>query len=287
MGNILKILSKYLTLIVFFILEIIAIVFIVQNNKYHRVAYINKANQITGDVNTKRNDFISYLYLRSYNDTLAMTNATALKDLFNAKNTISKLNLEADTNNNSSLHIDSKYEIIPAVILKNSITQKRNYIFINKGKLEGVEKGMGVISENGPIGMVVNVTDHYAVVMSVLHSESAVSAQINHTKYFGNIAWNQGDIRIATLEEIPKHVKIKVGDTLLTSPYSSSYPEGILIGKVLKYNNEASSNHAEAKVLLFNDFSNLHHVYVIKNNEKKEIEKLEAMEEDLNKDKTN
>jgi rod shape-determining protein MreC len=287
MGNILKILSKYLTLIVFFILEITAIVFIVQNNKYHKIAYINKANQVTGDVNTKRNDFISYLYLRSYNDTLAKTNAAALTDMFNAQTELTKLQLARDTSNTTSLHIESKYEIIPAVILKNSITQKRNYIFINKGKLEGVEKGMGVISENGPIGMVVNVTDHYAVVMSVLHSESAVSAQIKHTNYFGNIAWNQGDIRIATLEEIPKHVKIKVGDTLLTSPYSTSYPPGVLIGKVLKYNNEASSNHAEAKVFLFNDFSNLHYVYVIKNNEKKEIEKLEVMEENLNKDKIN
>jgi rod shape-determining protein MreC len=282
MGNILKILSKYLTLIVFVILEITAIIFIVQNNKYHKIAYINKANQVTGDLFQKRSDMYAYFNLRSYNDSLTKINSFALSGLFNTQKTLAKYQIAADTTTPSKLNIASTYSIIPAEVIKNSVTQKRNYIFLNKGKLDGVEKDMGVISENGPIGIVVNVTDHYSVVMSVLHKEAAISAKLKNTNYFGNIAWNEGSIKVATLEEIPKHVKIKVGDTLLTSPYSTAYPENIPIGRILKYNNEASSNHAVAQVLLYNDFANLHYVYIIKNNEKKEIDKLEAIETQLN-----
>lgn len=276
MGNLIKLIQKYFTLILFLSLELFNFTVIVKNNTYHQVAFVNKANYFTNTFYDYRSQVASFVALKKVNDSISQFNAALLSSLMN-----NRVMQRIDTNV-EMLHV-AQFNFIPAMVTRNSITESRNFIYLNKGRMDGIAVDMGVINEKGPIGKVVNVTNHFACVRSFLHRENAIAVKVKNTHYFGSIVWEGKDIRIAKLEDIPKHVKVKIGDTILTSGYSSYFPEDLPVGRIIKFDNTPKNNFADAQVLLFNDFGNLHHVFVIQNFRKKEIDSLDILVKEMNK----
>ncbi len=280
MNNILFLLSKYAAFIVLMLLEVINLSILFNNHEFHEAAYINQANHFTNSIQEKVSNTKAYFNLTHVNDSITRFNASLLQRIYNA----APPTIPIPNDTIGSLTILNQYQFIPARVINNSTSSSRNYIYINRGTADGVEKDMGVINENGPVGVVVNSTEHYAVIMSFLHKQSFISAKVKNTNYFGELSWDGKSNKIADLKEIPKHVKVRKGDTIITSGHSSYFPENIDIGIISKFVNESQNRYAEAQVILFNDFSNLNYVYVIKNAEQKNIQALEKIEESLNKD---
>ena len=176
----------------------------------------------------------------------------------------------------------SSLKLIDAEVVSNSLTRLENFITINKGSWDGVRKDMGVASGSGVVGVVYLVGIHYSVIIPVLNSKSNISCSIQGRNYFGYLHWNGGSKDIAYLDDIPRHAKFKIGDKIVTSGYSSIFPSGILVGKILHVYNSADGLSFRLAIKLSTDFGNLRNVCVIDDKsiqEKKDV--IDAAEDSI------
>ena len=157
------------------------------------------------------------------------------------------------------------YTYVPVKVINNSTQRRNNYLTINKGILQGVEPEMAVISSNGIVGIVKDVSKDFASVISVLHKNSSISARLSENGYFGSLIWDGRDPRIAQLTDIPHHVTIKEGMTVETSGFSSMFPRGIPVGKVLSSDIASGDNFHTIDVELNTDMNSISMVYVVNN----------------------
>ena len=168
------------------------------------------------------------------------------------------------------------YEVLNARLIKNSFTSPRNYITIDKGEEDGVHQDMGVITTDGILGIVENVSKNFATVQSVLNTKSNINAKIKGTEYFGSLVWDTKDYTEVQLIDIARLVPLVVGDTIVTGGMSSIFPENVPIGTIKKYDLNASKSFYNIDVELFSDMANIKNVYLIENKDKEEIEELES-----------
>jgi rod shape-determining protein MreC len=168
-----------------------------------------------------------------------------------------------------------EFKFIPAQVVNNSLDKSYNFLTINKGYLNGVRKGMGVISEEGVLGQVVSVTDNYAMAMSILNKNFKLSAKIYQENFFGSLSWSGGSPEYADLEYIPLHVNIKEGDTIVTSGFSSIFPEGFRVGIIEEFEEKSEDGFYKIRVKLNSRPGNAYHVYVLSNMHRAEIDSLE------------
>jgi rod shape-determining protein MreC len=159
-------------------------------------------------------------------------------------------------------------------VLNNSIFRQHNYITLDKGRSAGVKPEMGVISSEGIVGVVRGVSENFSSVISLLNSELSVSAKLKNSGYYGSFNWTGRDYRYGKLQDIPLHVDVSIGDTVITSGYSAIFPEGILVGFVEEYQ-EKGGRFLELTVELSTDFKKLNNVYIVKNLLKEEQKELE------------
>ena len=171
--------------------------------------------------------------------------------------------------------VETKYDFIVAQVINNSVTQLRNNITLNKGSKAGIRPGMGVVDQNGIIGIVSIVSDHYSVVISVLNTKLRLSAKVKGSDYFGSLVWDGKSSRYAVLEELPRHVEFAKGDTIVTSGYSAAFPEGLPVGVIEGYSPQTNDNFYALKVELATDFNRLNDVRVIVNSQQEEQRQLE------------
>jgi rod shape-determining protein MreC len=172
-----------------------------------------------------------------------------------------------ETIDSSFIYNDSLYQqqyiYRTAKIINNSVNKQLNYITLNKGSLHGIEPEMAVVSVDGVVGVVKSVSNNYSTVISLLNNRLKVSAKFKKNDYFGSLSWDGVDYRKAKLYDIPFHVKVSVGDTIVTSSYSAVFPEGIVMGTVDEVIPSSGGNFQEIKVLLSNDFRSLSYVKVV------------------------
>jgi rod shape-determining protein MreC len=169
-----------------------------------------------------------------------------------------------------------QYTYRSAKVINNSTNKYFNFITLNKGSLNGIRKEMGVISSKGVVGIVKDVSDHYTSVISILNTRLHISAKLKESGFFGSLNWDGKDYRYAWLNEIPIHAPVKVGDLVVTSGYSSIFPEGILIGTVEEVEKDKGESFFRIKVRLSVDFKDLSYVEVISNNMRDEQFNLES-----------
>ncbi len=247
---------------------------VVQNNTFQRASTVNSSNHLVGAAYARINAWRSYLHLSEENTTLAEENAALHMKLqyLTASDSVAQGVV------NDSIH-DVQYQYIVAKVTNNSINRTNNYITLDKGKKQGIQKGMGVISASGIVGIVLNVSDHFATVQSLLHSETRISAALEDSQAFGSLVWgNSYDARVATLKDIPNHVKVKEGELVYTSGFSL-FPPGILAGKVIETGVSGGDSFLDIKIELSTNFHNLQQVYVVKDLFAGEKAALEAQNE--------
>jgi rod shape-determining protein MreC len=172
------------------------------------------------------------------------------------------------------------YVYSSAKVINNSTNKRQNYITLDKGGINGIKPEMGVISSKGVVGIVKNVSGNFSSVMSVLHEKNKLSAKIKKSGYFGSLVWGNNSYRIADLKDIPNHVKLAIGDTIVTSGFSSIFPENILIGTVKEFDLPEGNNFYNIKVEFAEDYKRISHVYIIRSLLKEEKELLESQNQE-------
>jgi rod shape-determining protein MreC len=259
MRNIWLLFSKYNAFFLLILFFTISLILFLKNNSYQRASVWNSSNKLVGSAYEQVNEAKTYLSLGRINDSLAAENAKL-------KNQIGSLvimdSIQQKTINDSLYQ--QQYTYILAKVINPSINKKNNYLTINRGTKHGILKGMGVTSAKGIVGIVLNVSENFATIRSILHSDTKVSAQVNGN--IGSLVWGEGnyDSRYAYLKDIQSHINIKKGAKVVTSEYSL-FPEGTLIGYVDENRTKNDSDILDIKVKLETDFSKLQYVYVINN----------------------
>ncbi len=277
MKNLWLFLVRYNAFFWFVLFFTVSLLLVVQNNRYQRSAFVNSSNVVVGSFYDKLNSWKSYLALEETNKNLALENAELRQQLqkFILADTLDSVQIADSIEEN-------RYRFTIAEVVNNSIHQKSNFITINKGSSEGVEKGLGVITSNGVVGVVLNVSPHFSTIQSLLHPDTRVSVTLDTTNVFGSLAWgNNVDPRFALVRDIPNHVKVQKGMKIYTSGFSL-FPKGIEIGTVEETGIVSGESFLDVKIRLRTNFSNLNHVYVVKDLLENEKNMLETQTEDNN-----
>ncbi|HAP01275.1 MAG TPA: rod shape-determining protein MreC [Bacteroidetes bacterium] len=269
MRNFFLLLIRIHALLLFVVLEIVCLILLFNNKEYHRSAFINSSNSVSGKIFTAYSNFTDYLNLKNENERLARENAELRNHLLSSK-------LDTSTQRilvNDSTH-KQMYEYIPAKVVDLTTSKVNNYFTINKGKLQGVDVLMAVIGPNGIVGKIKDITDDYATIIPVLNREFHVSARVGSGN-LGSISWNGYSPEYVQLDEIPKQIKISVGDKIYTSGESHKFPENILIGTISSFTPNTSDNFYDIEVKLSTDFRSISYVYVVNNLMRAEQDTLE------------
>lgn len=257
MRSLLRFLIRYHATILFLLLEVLAIILVAQFNSFHKARFFKIRHVILGGISRKYDDFAMYFSLKHENKALVLEN-TKLYNLLPDDYYNPMRNELPDTS------IDKKYIFTNARVINNSINKQYNFVTLNKGKRHGIEPDMTVICDQGLVGVVKESTENFASVVSVLNREFFPNAMIQRNRYFGYIEWPGRKHDEVILKEIPVHVEVLAGDTIISSGYSAKIPEGILIGTVERVRPPEGIFH-DITVRLTTDFKNLSNVVVVKN----------------------
>ena len=270
MQQIIYFFQKFKYFLFFLFLEFIALTLTFNNLNFHKSKFVNSANGITGTFYATFSNYKDYMSLRAKNQSLQEENTILKNDLEKNRLVFSK-----DTTVVDSLKYHQKYTYTQAKIINNNYSKAHNFLTINRGKNKGISKEMAVINSKGIIGITENLTNYYTRVQSILNKNSNINARLKgNTAYFGTLKWDGIDYNTVQLHDIPRQAPLKLGDTIETGGKSTIFPEGIPIGVVSKINKRTTAN-SNIDVTLFNDMSNLEHVYGVKNLHKQEIQSLE------------
>lgn len=255
--------------LLFLLLLGISLSLTIQSHSYHRSRYISSANTFTGFVYEKINNVKEYLNLREQNNQLAFENAELKKLLYNG---VDSLGANVSMPKPSGLE---NIKVYNAKVINNTFNSKENYLTLLGGEKDGLKADMGVVNSLGVVGIIEKTSSSYSTVQSVLNVKSQINAKIKKSNHFGSLIWNGRNVGFAQLIDVPRLASVRKGDTIVTGGRSEIFPENIPIGTIDKVYIDKATNYYTLNVRLFNDMTNLGHVYVIENLKRAEIQKLE------------
>jgi len=204
------------------------------------------------------------------NEALRKENAKLLQEI---------LNIRVERTSNSIDTVSNKYTVISSKICSKSLDLRNNHLTLCKGEKDGIRKGMGVIGKKGILGLINQTSESYSSVLSVLHSQTRISVALKNQKHHGYLIWDTGDPKYATLHAIRKYAELNIGDTIVTSGYSTIFPKGIEVGSIVDYKIETGGEVFLTKILLFEDFNVSDEAYVINSILKTEFDSLTVINE--------
>lgn len=275
MKNLLNFFIKHLSWLVFIFYVTISCILLFQTNPYQHYVFLTSANSISSAVYGEFNNVSSYFHLHEINEDLHNRNALLEFEVINLRNEVKNLRLMvADTALTAATETSHNFDFTLAHVISNSIYQPYNYITINRGSKDGIATEMGVIDQNGVVGIINVVGAHSARVISLLNPNFRLSCKVKSSDYFGSLVWDGNSPYYAVLEEMPRHVKFEKGDTIVTSGYSSVFPEGLIVGTIEEQLTDKNDNFFSLRIKLSTDFTHLSTVRVIKNNMQGELNQL-------------
>jgi len=270
MSNLIRFILRYYFTLFFLTLESLSFSLLIYNHEVKRERFVHSANAITANIQLRYSYITQYFNLRLQNRELE-------------EKIVHFMNQSSDAFFTETAQFQTKrdtlykrhYQYITAHVINNSYAKQKNYLTLDKGKNQGIEAEMVVISSLGVVGIVRDVSNHFSSAISLLNNDLGVSAKLKNTNYYGSISWQTRDYKTTKLSGIPNHVKVSVGDSIVTSGYSALFPNNILIGYVAAIEQEAGSVFFDITVKLAVDFKNLHSVFIVKNLFKEEQQELE------------
>lgn len=263
MRNLLDFLARHNHWFVFVLLEVISAVLLFKYNSYQGSVWFSSANAVSGRVYEASAAVGQYFSLVTVNRQLTQRNVYLEREVArmaqeHAEATADSSYLQRLQNNQTN-----RYRSVPACVVSSSLDRLNNFITIDKGEADGVKKDMGVVCGTGIVGIVYLTSAHYSVVIPVLNSKSNISCSIRGRGYFGYLHWMGGVPDEAYLDDVPRHARFRIGDVIVTSGYSSVFPPGMLVGKVMRVYNSANGLSFRLRIKLTTDFGNLRDVCVI------------------------
>lgn len=265
MHNLTEFLAKHNHWFVFLVLEVVSMVLLFRYNSYQGSVWFSSANAVTGKVYEWDSAVESYFSLSGVNSQLTQRNAFLEQQVRMLDDSIARLtrSQEAAVTRLSSMVPFQGCRLIPAKVVANMVNRYDNLITIDKGSADGVKRDMGVVCGMGVVGIVYLVSEHYSIVIPALNSHSNISCTIQRRGYFGYLRWRGGSSQQAYLEDVPRHAHFKLGDNVVTSGYSSVFPPGVMVGKVLHVFNSADGLSYRVQVKLSTDFARLRDVCLV------------------------
>ena len=264
MKNLLAFVTKYYHWLMLLLLEVASGVMLFQYNSYQGSVWFSSANAVVGTVNKLDAQVRSFFSLVRNNEELTLRNFYLERQVTQLRRLYGDATKDTTVLERQEVEFLSRYKLIPAKVVSNTLDKANNLITIDKGRADGVEKDMGVACGTGVVGVVYMASSHYSVVIPVLNVRSSrISCAIRGRGYFGYLQWYGGDPSVAYVEDIPRHARFKRGDWVETSGYSAIFPPGILVGKIEKIFNSADGLSYRLKVRLTTDFGCLRDVVVI------------------------
>ena len=260
MRNLILLFVKYGNIFLFIFLELLCLGLVAKYNSSQNEIFVNSANILSGNVYGGVNNFKQYFQLSATNDSLALENARLRKLLYNTE-TNELARRDSIVDRDSML----QFSYVSAKVINNSINLNNNKITLNKGASSGIKRRMGVIDANGIVGIVKEVSNKFSIVLSVLHRDVKISAAVKSKGFFGSMQWTGNDPSILDLVDISRHATVVIGDTIVTSGYSTKFPPDITLGVIDTFWLEEGNDSYAIKVKLNNDISNLQNVYVVDN----------------------
>jgi rod shape-determining protein MreC len=270
MNNILAFLSRYFRILLFLILESISLYLVARYNKSQNTVVLGWGQELSGRFYSAYNYVDYYFHLKRANDSLMAENAR-LKDILPQSqyaDTAKKLLIT------DSVYLQ-KFTYIPAFVVNNSVTFRNNYLTLAAGSKNQIGKAMGVVSTAGIVGITENVTPHFTSVISVLHKNFTVSAEISENGEKGSVVWDGIDYSTVIMKDVPRHIRINIGQHVVISPYSRAFPQGTPIGVISRYEVKPGDAFYTIYVKLAADLRNIRQVYVVANLLKDEQEQAE------------
>ena len=259
---------KNKTFVLFLLLFSFALSLTIKSYGYHHSKFLNSSNQITGSIYGAFHSITQYFNLKKENQILLEENNRLRMAVFNQEKTATVDTL-----------LEYKYELQPSLIYKNSYALPNNYLTLNKGHNDQIEEDYGVITSKGIVGIIDETSKNYSRVLSILNTNTRINVKLKKTNYFGTLSWDGESPEITQLKDIQDLVKLSVGDTIVTSGYSSTFPPEIPVGSIESFYLNDTEDLYHINVKLFNNMRNLEHVYIIKNKDLSELEALNTSNE--------
>lgn len=274
MRNLLNFILKYSTWFVFLFYVCLSIALLIYNRRHVASVYLTSANSVSSALYGISNNVTGYFNLRSINNSLQQSNAILENEVLNLREELAYY--KALTSDYLEEEKDSvqRFDFVLATVLNNSVGRQHNYFTINRGLSHGVKPGMGVIDQNGVLGIVNVSGQKTSRVISLLNTTQRLSSRLKGSQTIGTLVWKGNDPSVAYLEEVPRHAVFHVGDTVVTSGYSTSFPADITVGTVMGRVRSFDDNFYILKIKLAGDFNALSSVRVLKDNLKEELDSL-------------
>lgn len=272
MRNILALIQRFYVTLLFIGLLAIGLFMLFSSNNYHRSAFVEQSTDVVGSIYNQREKLSRYLRLGEINDQLALENA-----LLRARLPENFLFSDTTLLTVSDSLGKPRYRYRPARVINATVTRDKNYLTLDRGELQGVKKDMGVIAHGAIVGVVTSTSNNFSVVMPVIHSSYRTPVRLNG--FFGQLIWPGSDPAVARVDDIPKHARINPGDTVRTTGYGMTFPEGMLVGFVTEIDDEAKESFHVISITLATNFRRLNYVEIVTDRFRQEIENLQRSQE--------
>lgn len=262
MRNLLNFLFRYNHCIVFVLLQGVSFLLLFSFNNYQHSRFFTSANAFVGKIYEVTRAVTGYFDLQRQNEVLMERNIWLEQQLLLADKRLKEME-EANTTSWPAETTTTMFQSYKAGVIKNSLNRADNYITLNQGSLAGIKPDMGVIGPNGVVGIVYKTSPHYSLVISLLSSKSNLSCKIAGNEYFGFLQWEGDDSRYAYLKDLPRHAEFAIGDTIVTSGFSTVFPQGMMVGVIEEANDTNDGLSFLLKIKLATDFGKLRNVHVL------------------------
>ena len=267
MRNLLEFLANYYNWFLFVILEIVSCVLLFQYNNYQGSVWINSANVVNGKLLELTSSIETFFSMSKANEQLTLRNFYLERQVGQLRRLYTEATGDTLIPDARQMELLEKYKLVPAKVVGSTLDRQDNLMTIDKGSADGIEPDMGVVSGLGVVGVTFLVGDHYSVVMPVINTKTRISCVIRGRGYFGYLKWDGKQSGIAYLEDVPRHARFKKGDWVETNGYSSIFPPGVMVGKIVQTYNSRDGLSYKLKVQLATDFGNLRDVSIITDKE--------------------
>lgn len=276
MRNLLNFLLRYSSCFVFLLFTVISCVLLFRRNPYQHHVWMTTAGTVTAGLYDATSNVTGYFNLRDINSDLQRRTTDLEGEVVSLRQQLARYEQQVLADSLRREPAQSRFGFIIASVINNSVSKPYNYVTIDRGASSGIAPEMGVMDQNGIVGVVNVVSDGYARVISLLNPNFRLSCKLRQGDAFGSLVWDGRSPHEALLEELPKHSRYRVGDTIVTSGYSAVFPAGIPVGVIMGNEHGADDNFFTLRIRLFTDFTALSTVKVISNKDIAEIRRIET-----------
>lgn len=282
MQILLDFLRRYNYIFLFVVLEIVSLTLLFRFNDYQGSVWLTAAGEGSAHLNRAYTETESFFNLRNINSALTDDNIRLQRENATLRDALAEAQHDSTHTERRVLQQLNGYRLLHSRVVSNNIRSGGDgYLVIDRGSADGIRPEMGVVGGGGVVGIIYLVGPHHSLVLPVTNSKSSISCCVRGSHYFGYLLWDGGSTRRAHVDDVPRYAKVRTGNIIETSGYSSVFPPGIFVGRVHRVTNSSDGQSYRLDVVLGTDFGNVRDVNVVLTPYKAEIDSLRSKADSL------